>query len=143
MSDTIQRVESSWQGLMDAVDGVPEDHWSVPGVVGEWSIKDVLGHVTFWESRAVAAISRTMRGEPDPETPADYDFEPINQEQHSIRAGWSVEAIRNEMNDTHGELMALLHKMPSIDPDRIEGNTFEHYDEHAQEIRNWRTAQGM
>jgi hypothetical protein len=128
---------------MDAVEGVPEDRWSEAGVVGNWSIKDLLGHIAFWESRAVAAVSRTIRGEPDPEQPADYDFEPINQEQHGIRAGWSIEAIRKEMYDTHAELMALLHKMPGIDPQRIDGNTFDHYDEHAQEIRDWRKAQGL
>lgn len=41
----------------------------VPGVVGEWSVKDVLAHLAEWESMALGWYRTGLRGEA-PEVPA-------------------------------------------------------------------------
>ena len=141
MSDAIERVEASWAELQAAIEGIPEERLSEPGVAGEWSVKDVLAHVAFWEGRAIGIVERALNGEPDP--PPGPDFEIVNLEVHAERADWTVARMLDEFHGTHERFMAALRLYPEIDPDVIEGNTFEHYDEHAADIRAWREREGV
>lgn len=138
----IDRVESSWQGFIDALDGIPDERMVEPGVTGDWSVKDLLGHVAFWESRTIAHLEREERGEPHPDG-GGADFEPINQEQHRLRANQPLAGARDELQATHARLVALLGRVPVSDPGDIAGNTWDHYDEHAENIRGWRKQQGI
>lgn len=140
--NTTDRVATSWQGFIDALDGIPDERMAEPGVAGDWSVKDLLGHVAFWESRSVAHLDREARGEPHPDGNG-ADFEQINAEQHRLRAGQTLADARDELQRTHAELVALLERVPSVDADDISGNTWEHYDEHAENIRAWRKREGI
>jgi hypothetical protein len=57
VSDQVQRLldrlEAAWAALTDAYAGVPESTLTEPGVVDDWSVKDVLAHVTTWEQEAL------------------------------------------------------------------------------------------
>ena len=142
MSDSVERVEASWAGLMDAIEGLPEARMSEPGVAWDWSIKDILGHVAYWEGRAIGTVERALNGEPEPEG-SDSSVDTINDGVHEERSGWTVEQALDELHGTHQRFMAALRQHPAIDPDLIEGDTFEHYDEHAADIRAWRERVGV
>jgi uncharacterized protein (TIGR03083 family) len=43
---------------------------TVPGVVGDWSVKDVLAHLTAWQQMCLGWYGAGRRGE-SPRTPAD------------------------------------------------------------------------
>jgi hypothetical protein len=53
VSDQVQRLldrlEAVWAALTESYAGVPESTLVEPGVVDDWSVKDVLAHVTTWE----------------------------------------------------------------------------------------------
>ena len=76
MSDAVERVEASWAGLIDVIEGIPAEQMSEPGVSGDWSIKDLLGHIAYWEGRAIAVVERRLTGEPDPPG-SEQDFESL------------------------------------------------------------------
>ena len=139
-SKAIEQVEASWAELQSAIDGIDQTKMSEPGVTGAWSVKDLLGHVAYWEGRAIAIVERRLNGEPDPT--GGTDFETVNQQVHAERADWTLAQMLDEFHGTHERFMAALRQYPQIDPDDIEGNTFEHYDEHAAEIRAWRERVG-
>jgi hypothetical protein len=139
-SNAVERVEASWAELLAAIDGLDETRLSQPGVTGEWSIKDLLGHVAYWEGRTIGIVERRRNGEPDPT--GGSDFEIVNQQVHAERAGWTVAQLLDEFHGTHERFMAALRQYPQIDPDDIDGNTFGHFDEHAAEIRAWRERAG-
>jgi hypothetical protein len=44
--ELIQKIESEWENLQSALDGLTEEQMHRPGVVGEWAIKDILAHIT-------------------------------------------------------------------------------------------------
>ncbi len=142
MSDAVTRVEASWAKLMDSIEGLPEPRMSEPGVAGDWSVKDVLGHVAYWEGRSIGTVERALTGEPEPEVSA-ASVDSINDGVHEERAGWSIEQALSELHGTHQRFMAALRQHPGIDLDLIEGDTFEHYDEHAADIRAWRERVGV
>lgn len=141
MSDAVERVETSWAGLMAAIEGIADERMSEPGVAGDWSVKDVLAHVAYWEGRAIGSVERALTGEPEPSI-SDASVETINHGVRAERADWTVEQTLGELHGTHERFMAALRQHPDIDPDVIEGDTFEHYDEHAADIRVWRERVG-
>jgi uncharacterized protein (TIGR03083 family) len=128
------QLDRGWDELLAVVDDVPAARLAEPGVAGDWSVKDLLGHIAFWEGRAVARLKRRAAGEPDPPS---QDYEPINQREHALRRDWSAAQVREELTETHAQLLAALDAQPDFDPDELSGNTWEHYAEHVADIRAW------
>jgi hypothetical protein len=128
MSTPLEQVNSSWQQFLAAIDGIPEERMTEPGVVGEWSVKDALAHVAYWD---------------DPDLPdSGGDWQPINERVAAERANWSLAETRRNLEETHERMLAALRARPDIDPEQVRGD-WEHYDEHAAEIRAWRAQQGL
>jgi hypothetical protein len=145
MSDILERMDAGWQNLLDAVDGIPDERLTEPGASGDWSVKDVLGHVAYWQGRVPFIVERVTSANPAASAggSGSWDFEQINQEQHAKRAGSSLADIREEFFATHESALASLREHPDIDPASVAGNMWDHYDEHAESIRDWRQRAGV
>ena len=128
MSTPLEQVNSSWQNLTQAVDGIPDERMTEPGVVGAWSVKDTLAHVAYWDDP----------GLPD----SGGDWQPINERVEAERSGWSLTEVRQNLDETHQRMLAALRAKPEIDPEDVRSD-WEHYDEHTAEIRAWRERQGL
>lgn len=155
--DQSERLESiqTGYGLFKALlDQLPPDQLTVPGVVGHWSVKDILVHIVVHEQRMIAWVSATLRGESPcgpqpyglPEEPLAVINDQIYQENRDRR--W--EDLISALAEVHAQSLALVQQAQEsdlIDPRRfnLEGgeplwaavaaNTFEHYEEHARDIR--------
>ena len=61
-NDVLRQIDGSWRELQSALAEVPGDRMEEPGVVGHWSTKDLLGHVTTWEVEMMANVQRVVDG---------------------------------------------------------------------------------
>lgn len=142
---TIERIETSWHGLLAALAGVPDDRLAEPGAVGEWAVKDVMGHVAYWDGQAVVAAQRFLAGQAQPKV----DWQVINERETAAHRDRSVAEQRAAMERAHAALLDLLRTTPPTDPRVVglcgclQGDTFEHYDEHAADVRAWRARAGL
>lgn len=142
----IDQLEGSWRGLTDALTGIPEERLGEAGAVGEWSVKDLMGHVAFWDDEALAAAERHLAGEPPLAT---RDWQAINEREAAARTGRAAGEQRAEMERAHEAIIGLLRSRPPLDPEAVglcgcgEDTTVQHYDEHAAEIRAWRERVGI
>src|SRR5512143_607925 len=59
--ELIQKIESEWDNLQAALDGLTEEQMHQAGVVGEWSIKDVLAHITAWQTRLITTMFKAEK----------------------------------------------------------------------------------
>ncbi len=82
---------------------------------GEWSVKDLLGHLASWEEYAVEAIEahRADRMAWVEATPLDVDG--INAQAVEAKAERSLTDIRREAETTHGQLIHLIEDMPDAE----------------------------
>jgi hypothetical protein len=139
----LARIETSWSALMDTLEGIPDDRWEEPGAVGEWSLKDVLGHIAFWDEVALLDAERALAGLPD-----DHDdFQAMNDADYLRRRDRSLPDQRSAMHQAHAALVDYLDdieglKATALDA-AIKGDTYEHYDEHVVDIRAWRQRIGV
>lgn len=138
---TVERVEASWAALQEALDGLAIERMSEPGVAGDWSVKDLLAHVAYWEGRAIGTIERSLAGEQELSA-GDETVDSINEGVYDERSDWSVERALDEFHGTHQRFMAALRQHPGIDPNLIAEDAWEHYDEHTAGIRAWRERVG-
>lgn len=141
MSDMVERIGASWRGLMEAIAGIPDARLAEPGVAGDWSVKDVLAHIAFWEDQLVEQIDRRMSGTPQPDD--EGDVEVTNAREYEARRDWTVERVRDDLLRGHERMLTSLRAVPDIPAGDVEGDTWEHYDDHATDIRRWREQMGI
>ncbi len=143
VSDLLQRIDASWSAFLASLDDLTEDHLLEPDAVGVWSLKELLGHIAFWddlgrENAALALSGRTREFD---------DFEELNQADHAARQGRTLAEERSAMHQAHAALVADLEERAQLDASAIDtaiaGSTYEHYDEHIADVRAWRERRGV
>ncbi len=65
--NTLHVERAAWEALLKQVG---DDRMTIVGVVGDWSIKDIVAHITAWEQRPVEWLAAARRG--DKPTPAPW-----------------------------------------------------------------------
>jgi len=130
----VARTEAAWRDLLAAIAAVPAESLRRPGIVGDWSVKDLLGHVAVWDEEAATKLRRIGAGLPVEE----FSFQALNESEADARAVWTVAEAMEAMQRAHALLAATLDAHPEIDPDDVKVDTWEHYAEHAEQIRAWR-----
>lgn len=143
VADLLQRIDASWGAFLASIDDLTEDRLLEPGAIGEWSLKDLFGHIAFWDvlgrENAALALSGQARH--------FDDFEALNQADHAARQGQTLAEERAAMHQAHAALVAYLEEITELDAaaivEAIAGSTYEHYDEHQADVRAWRERRGV
>ena len=143
-----KRLDVRWRELHDAFQGLPQNVLLEPGVVGHWSIRDVLTHVATWEEEVLKALPVILEGGPLPRYSTLYGgIDAFNAQAHERKQGLSLEEVWKGLQETHQRLLSLLDGVPdaafareSRFLRRLRQDTYGHYREHARQILAWRKA---
>jgi hypothetical protein len=117
-----------------------------PGVTGDWSVRDILAHVTTWEEEALRFLPLIVAGGTPPRYSVTYGgIDAFNARMTAAKRDLSLSAVLRLMDDTHRRLIALIEAAPE---DQLTGqtrfrrrlrlDTYGHYPKHAEAIRQWR-----
>jgi hypothetical protein len=139
----LDRIDEAWRELLRLLDGIPDDLLIAPGAVGEWSLKDLYGHIAFWDEQAVHELDRALAGQPEDE----LDWQAMNDRDQLARQGRSLPEQRSAMHQAHATLVEQLEEVAGLDAapiDRaIKGASYEHYEEHLPDLQSWRARHGL
>jgi hypothetical protein len=148
-SDVLRSFDHSWNELRSVIDSMSENEMLEPGVVDEWSVKDLLGHIAFWANRAANTLTEVSadRGDQVPGTESQAETDEWNAREAAVRKGKSLTNLRKEFERAHDAARTALEAFPEeqLDQPFKEGtvvfsfgaDTFAHYQEHASQIRTW------
>ena len=154
--DVVDEIISARADLLDAIDGLPPDARRKPFAVGKWSVKDVLAHITAWESELVTALNQAQNNR-TPHIAQIDDIDQWNEEQYHHNARRSLEAILVDLEGVHHMLLKMVREYneQALTDNRqyrwMEGeplsyliaeNSSLHEREHADDIRRWRENEG-
>lgn len=104
------------RGILDrTLDGLSEEDAARYMVTPEWSVKDEVAHLVGGE-RGMTRIARGMAAGQDPKLPEGYNNDVYNARQVSKRKDQTLAQVREELNASRAELMALLE---SITPEQL------------------------
>ncbi len=134
------RVEESWQRWQHALARMPADLLAAAAICGEWTAKDLMGHVAVWDAVAIEKIREIHEGVPWQRV----DTDERNAREAEARADQPLDAQRAEMQMTHQRLLAALAAAEHLPADTIERigeaiaeDTWEHYAVHTAELERW------
>ena len=97
--------------LLEAIAGLDEDAMERKGVVGEWSVKNVLAHIAAWESWVVQSLpTRLETGRtPDALRARVADEDRYNAEEVAEREELTASEQLIELERTREALLEYLH----------------------------------
>jgi uncharacterized protein (TIGR03083 family) len=135
-----------------------EEQLTRTGLYGDWSIKDAVAHLMVWEQRLAGWLEAAREGR-TPDRPAEGrswdEMDQMNHEDYLAHRDRPLQEIFNEFRESYDRLMNTLDAFSEQElmesgywewaGDRslvpmIAANTYEHYQEHAKDIRTWLTA---
>jgi hypothetical protein len=148
--DDLKDEQAHWEALLDEIG---EAHMTEPGVAGDWSIKDIVAHLTGWRIRSVARFQAALRHEPTPATPWPAHLQTddeINAWIYATNKDRPLSDVLEESRAVFQQLFDTLSAFPEadlLDPKRfdwLEGEPlsgaafFGHFhDEHESDMRAW------
>jgi hypothetical protein len=133
IEELLQREETAWAGLADALAAVPPERREVEGVVPGWSVHDVAWHCVYWAGDAGEMLERIHAGDPDPSGSDVPDGEVLA----TGRAMTWDEMLRHAEAGRR-RVRAAFSSFADPPPKALElfgGETFDHYEEHEAQIR--------
>ncbi|HZC07267.1 MAG TPA: ClbS/DfsB family four-helix bundle protein [Ktedonobacterales bacterium] len=139
-----------WEALLS---DIGEEHMTQPGVAGEWSIKDIVAHLTGWRRRSVARFQAALRHETPPPPPWPEHLQTddeINAWIYASNRDRSVSDVLLESRAVFQQLVDTLSAFPEAElqePARfawLENEPwngaafFAHFhEEHEADMRAW------
>lgn len=110
-AEAIELIRRDRAHTLELVDRLPADAVTTPGLGGgEWSVKDLLGHLESWEEYALDALGAWLEGRPSrfAERRASLDIDALNAEDVERKAHRDVTEIRSSSARTHAELVSAI-----------------------------------
>jgi uncharacterized protein (TIGR03083 family) len=148
-ASVMQQLDDAWNELREVVEPLSEMELQAPGVVDDWSVKDLLGHIAFWSGRAARHLDLITAGRNEELTGPDGDeaLDEWNAREAEARKGASLTDTRDEWAQNFEAARKALAEFPEETLDMplweqtvVFGfgmDTFAHYKEHAHQIRTW------
>jgi uncharacterized protein (TIGR03083 family) len=148
-ADVLRSLDHSWNELHAVIESMSEAEMLEPGVVEDWSVKDLLGHIAFWANRAANTLTEVQAGRGDqvPGTESQAETDEWNAREAAARKGKSLTELREEFERAHQAARSALEAFPQEKLDEpfkertvvfsVGADTFAHYQEHASQIKAW------
>jgi hypothetical protein len=149
----LDRLEKSRAEVLDLLDRLDEDQLIEPQTIGDWSVKDLLVHLTLWEAELITMLFQVRRGQ----TPTTLQFsdrsdDEINQLWTQEFSERDLEAALEDFYNIRAQTIRRTQEFSERDlfePGRyrwagkialwewIAGSTYEHDEEHLPELRQY------
>jgi hypothetical protein len=144
----LAELETARGAFLAALDDVDADLVLVPGVVEDWSVRDLVVHLAAWAEHAALAIGLATSGRGDEFAYSTGDTDRMNAE-HQAEAQRT--APRRALEREDAAFTAMRDAVSALDPELLpmrlgNGDSVEevirydgpdHYAEHTAHLRSW------
>jgi hypothetical protein len=142
----LNRLEQAWATFKASYAGLTDEQLVEPGVTGDWSVKDILAHVSWWEEEALKHLPHILQGgRPQRYSVLYGGIDAFNAQMTEQRRGLSLSEVLTQLDETHLRLIEYVQSVPEEQLNsetrfrrRLRSDTYSHYPIHAREIHEWR-----
>ncbi|MGH6915097.1 MAG: DinB family protein, partial [Geminicoccales bacterium] len=124
---------------------LPDSRLTEPGVTGDWSVKDILAHVTTWEEEALKHLPLIIAGGRPPRYVTFGGIDAFNTQMTERKRDLSLSEVLRQQDEAHRRLIDFIQSAPddlftreTRFRRRLRLDTYSHYPIHAGAIRAWR-----
>ncbi|HET8650464.1 MAG TPA: DinB family protein [Gemmatimonadales bacterium] len=145
-SQVLARLQTAWADFEDSYAGLTDDELLIPGVQGNWSVRDIIAHVTWWEEEALKHLPLIKEGGRPPRYSVKYGgIDAFNAQMTEARRGLSLAEVLRQHAAVHDRLLDYVRGAPeelyhreTRFRRRLRLDAWAHYPLHARAIRRWR-----
>jgi len=149
--EVMRTARSDWETLLG---DVGEARLTEPGVEGDWSIKDIVAHITYYERWIADCLEAIQRGDPLPQS--EYKGISIDERNALIYEHNRTQSLADVLRDSQISFQRSIESVQGLHDkdlydleftraygvdwtvhDLIEGDTYEHYQDHITSVRAW------
>lgn len=143
----VKETRARWDALIAQVD---EGVMLEPGASGDWSVKDIIAHITWHEREMVGALqARALVG-------SDLWLRPLDERNQAIYEEYldlPLESVRAEAQEVYRALLQEMERLSDEDLhdpgrfadmpadwrpwDLLADNTYRHYQDHYVSLQDW------
>ena len=157
--EVLDTLEDSREQFLNAIEGLSDEAMQEPGVVGDWSVKDILSHLVAWEAELIKLLWQVEQGE----TPTTVHFS--DQSVDALNASW-YELTHNRplervLADFEAVRKQTVKRVDALDDEELQdpqkyawlqghaldtwiaNDSFGHETEHAGQIQAWRAQKDL
>jgi hypothetical protein len=121
------------------------------GVTGNWSVRDILAHVTTWEEEALKHLPLVLKGGRPPRYSVKYGgIDAFNALMTEQKKHLSLSEVLRQMDAKHRRLVNFIESVSEQEfreetrfRHRLRLDTYSHYPKHGRAIRKWVEKQGF
>ncbi len=149
--DAMRTARSNWETLLAEAG---EARLTESGVEGDWSLKDISAHLTYFETWASDNVLAFCAGKPQPQ--AEYKGLTVDEENARLYERFRSKPLAEVLQDSRVSFQRSIEAVQGLrdadlyDPeftgipnadftvfDLVEGDTFGHYRDHSISVRAW------
>lgn len=139
--------------ILETLDRVPEEEIGKRGVVGDWSVKDILSHLNYWEAELIKLLWQAQQGQ----TPTTIHFgkksaDELNEEWYENARERPIDRILADFEAIRKQTIRRVSQFSenNLNSDEayhwlkgyplwtwIANDTYEHEREHREQIESW------
>jgi hypothetical protein len=144
----LKRLDQAWAELKESYAGLSDAQLIERGVVGDWSVKDIIAHVTWWEQEALKHLPLIIKEGRPPRYSTQYGgIDAFNALMMEQKRDLSLADVLRQQEEIHRQLIAYIQSVPEEQfasetrfRHRLRLDTYSHYPEHTKAIREWRAS---
>ena len=140
----LNKLEKEWTAFNASYADLSEAQFIEPGVMGEWSVKDIIAHVSTWEEEALTCLPLILAGRKPPRYIQFGGIDAFNARMTEQKRGLALSEILTQRDDIHHRLINYLQEAPEESftretrfRHRLRLDTYHHYPLHTRAIQDW------
>lgn len=156
--ELILKLEASREAFSAALEGLPDEAYLETGILEDWTLKDILAHLTMWEAQVITLLFRAYT-KPKPNTVhfGKETTDELNARWFAQNRDRDLELVLDDFEGVRNQTIRRLEDFPGKDLfnlqafDWLEGQalwkwiaeeTYEHEEDHRGQITAWRKEKG-
>ena len=153
--ELLQLMSENRKQLNVLLDGVQPEDMIKPGAYGVWSVKDVLVHISRWESEMIKVLFQAgQEGKPQSDI-FNPEFLKVNEVWYQESKDRELERVQDDFVSVRKQLVRRIEEFPEqslTDPARypwmknhaliglVKEIVFDHEEEHLEGLKAWHAA---
>jgi hypothetical protein len=109
----LKKLEQAWASFTESYAGLSAEQMLEPGVTGDWSVKDILAHVSWWEEEALKYLPLILQGKRPPRYSVLYGgIDAFNAQMTELKRDLSLAEVLRQWEGTHARLIDYMRSAP-------------------------------
>ncbi|MGW8142934.1 MAG: ClbS/DfsB family four-helix bundle protein [Anaerolineales bacterium] len=157
--ELISKLEQSRADFLEIITRVPGEYIEQPGVIGSWSVKDILVHLTRWEAEIIKLIWQVRRGiQPTTAHFDQFSVDETNERWYQESGNRSLNIVMSDFLGVRNQTIRRVKELSPVelnDPNHfnwsdgkplwewIADDSMDHETEHGDQIKSWLAKKGL